>query len=205
VHACSCGPGLVDRYYARISGPLLDRIDIHLRVPAVPYAELGRDAPGEPSAAIRGRVEAARERQRERFCGKAGCTLTPTWAHGKCGSIAPRRRRWRGFSAPRWNGSVSRRGGVTGCSSCLERSRISPAVRRSSRRMCGRRFSTGRSIGDRRRSAGDQQKINLGTYDPRSFGSPQPHPGKGASPHRLSSCEIKPPLGPNSEGPVVSQ
>lgn len=72
VHACSCGPGVVDRYHARISGPLLDRIDIHLRVPAVPYAELGRDAPGEPSAAIRGRVEAARERQRERFCGRAG-------------------------------------------------------------------------------------------------------------------------------------
>lgn len=72
VHACSCGPGLVDRYHARISGPLLDRIDIHLRVPAVPYAELGRDTPGEPSASIRGRVEAARERQRKRFHGKAG-------------------------------------------------------------------------------------------------------------------------------------
>ena len=72
VHACSCGPGLVDRYHARISGPLLDRIDIHLRVPAVPYAELGRDAPGEPSAAIRGRVEVARELQRERFRGAAG-------------------------------------------------------------------------------------------------------------------------------------
>jgi len=62
----------VDRYYARISGPLLDRIDIHLRVPAVPYAELGRDAPGEPSAAIRCRVEAARDRQRERFRARAG-------------------------------------------------------------------------------------------------------------------------------------
>ena len=72
VHACSCGPGLVDRYHARISGPLLDRIDIHLRVPAVPYAELGRDAPGEPSSAIRSRVEAARERQLERFRRMAG-------------------------------------------------------------------------------------------------------------------------------------
>jgi magnesium chelatase family protein len=58
---------VVGRYHARISGPLLDRIDIHLRVPAVPYADLGREAQGEPSAAIRARVESARIRQRERF------------------------------------------------------------------------------------------------------------------------------------------
>ncbi len=72
VHSCSCGPHLIERYHARISGPLLDRIDIHLRVPAVPYAELGRDAPGEPSAAIRARVESARVRQRERFRSQTG-------------------------------------------------------------------------------------------------------------------------------------
>lgn len=72
VHVCSCGRGLVERYHARISGPLLDRIDIHLRVPAVPYAELGREAPGEPSAAIRARVEFARMRQRERFKSQSG-------------------------------------------------------------------------------------------------------------------------------------
>ena len=67
VHVCSCGRGVIERYHARISGPLLDRIDIHLRVPAVPYAELGGEAAGESSAAIRSRVEAARVRQRERF------------------------------------------------------------------------------------------------------------------------------------------
>ena len=72
VHGCSCGRGVVERYHARISGPLLDRIDIHLRVPAVPYAELGSEAAGEPSAAIRRRVEAARERQRERFRSRQG-------------------------------------------------------------------------------------------------------------------------------------
>jgi magnesium chelatase family protein len=69
---CSCGRGLVERYHARISGPLLDRIDIHLRVPAVPYAELGFEVAGESSAAIRARVEAARLRQRERFTTQGG-------------------------------------------------------------------------------------------------------------------------------------
>jgi magnesium chelatase family protein len=72
VHACRCGSLLVERYHARISGPLLDRIDIHLRVPAVPYAELAAEGSGEPSATIRVRVEAARARQRERFLGRPG-------------------------------------------------------------------------------------------------------------------------------------
>jgi magnesium chelatase family protein len=62
----------VERYLARISGPLLDRIDIHLRVPAVPYADLSGGTEAEPSAAIRERVEAARARQRERFRGQVG-------------------------------------------------------------------------------------------------------------------------------------
>jgi magnesium chelatase family protein len=72
VHACGCAPGVVERYLARISGPLLDRIDIHLRVPAVPYADLSGGSEAEPSAAIRARVEAARARQRERFRGQVG-------------------------------------------------------------------------------------------------------------------------------------
>jgi magnesium chelatase family protein len=58
---------MVERYLARISGPLLDRIDMHLRVPALPYRELAGEDDAEPSAAIRARVEAARARQRERF------------------------------------------------------------------------------------------------------------------------------------------
>ena len=72
VHECRCAPVMVERYHARISGPLLDRIDIHLRVPAVPYADLSGGSEAEPSAAIRARVEAARQRQRERFCKEPG-------------------------------------------------------------------------------------------------------------------------------------
>src|SRR5512135_1243888 len=57
------------------SGPLLDRIDIHIEVPRVEYEKLSDERLGEPSAAIRERVEAARQRQRERFTEKEG-TIT---------------------------------------------------------------------------------------------------------------------------------
>jgi magnesium chelatase family protein len=60
---------MVTRYQKRISGPLLDRIDIHVEVPRVDYDKLTDDRLGEPSWAIRARVEQARERQRERFAG----------------------------------------------------------------------------------------------------------------------------------------
>jgi magnesium chelatase family protein len=61
---CRCAPPQVVRYRARVSGPLLDRIDLHVTVPRVPVATLGDDPTGaEPSAAIRARVEAARARQ----------------------------------------------------------------------------------------------------------------------------------------------
>jgi magnesium chelatase family protein len=58
---------MIQRYVAKISGPLLDRIDIHIEVPAVQYKELRGGAAAEGSAEIRGRVMAARERQRTRF------------------------------------------------------------------------------------------------------------------------------------------
>lgn len=67
--ACTCSPALVTRYQQRVSGPLLDRIDIHVEVPRVNYERLSADRLGEPSAAIRARVAAARERQRARFVG----------------------------------------------------------------------------------------------------------------------------------------
>jgi magnesium chelatase family protein len=66
-HQCRCDPVVVERYLSRISGPLLDRIDIHLAVPAVAYKDLAGEQLEETSAAIRSRVEAARLRQRERF------------------------------------------------------------------------------------------------------------------------------------------
>jgi magnesium chelatase family protein len=66
---CTCSLGMVSKYQKRISGPLLDRIDIHVEVPRVDYEKLADDRLGEPSASVRGRVEAARTRQRERFSG----------------------------------------------------------------------------------------------------------------------------------------
>jgi magnesium chelatase family protein len=65
--ACTCTPALVSRYQKRVSGPLLDRIDIHVEVPRVRYEKLSSDRLGESSAAIRARVVAARRCQRDRF------------------------------------------------------------------------------------------------------------------------------------------
>jgi magnesium chelatase family protein len=65
---CSCSDAAIARYAARVSGPLLDRVDLHVAVPAVAWRELADGAPlGEPSAAVRERVLRARERQRERL------------------------------------------------------------------------------------------------------------------------------------------
>jgi magnesium chelatase family protein len=69
VRECRCAPPTIQRYQKRISGPLLDRIDIHVEVPRIEYEKLADRRAGEPSAAIRARVEAARKRQQERFAG----------------------------------------------------------------------------------------------------------------------------------------
>jgi magnesium chelatase family protein len=69
VKECSCSTAMVTRYQKRISGPLLDRIDIHVEVPRVEFDKLADDRLGEPSLKIRERVEAAREIQRNRFDG----------------------------------------------------------------------------------------------------------------------------------------
>jgi len=66
-HHCACTPGQIQRYMNKISGPLLDRIDIHCEIQAVPFAELSKMQPGESSAKIRERVIAARNIQTERF------------------------------------------------------------------------------------------------------------------------------------------
>ncbi len=72
VKPCTCSSALVTKYQKRISGPLLDRIDIHIEVPRVEYDKLSDQRLGEPSEAIRARVEAAREIQRRRFAGTDG-------------------------------------------------------------------------------------------------------------------------------------
>jgi magnesium chelatase family protein len=64
---CRCTPPMIQRYISKISGPLLDRIDIHIDVPAVNYKELRSNVQAEPSQAIRDRVLLARERQLTRF------------------------------------------------------------------------------------------------------------------------------------------
>ncbi len=63
---CRCTGGIIQRYLGKISGPLLDRIDLHIEVPAVPYRELRGKEEGASSAEIRGRVDRARDRQRQR-------------------------------------------------------------------------------------------------------------------------------------------
>jgi len=66
-HACTCSEGQIQTYRGRISGPLMDRIDIHVDVPAVSYKELQNKKSGETSAEIRKRVQKARKKQTIRF------------------------------------------------------------------------------------------------------------------------------------------
>ena len=68
--ACSCSPPQVERYLSRISGPLLDRIDLHVEVPSVPFSQLAEAPPGPTSADFLIEVLSARARQHDRFAGK---------------------------------------------------------------------------------------------------------------------------------------
>ena len=100
---CRCTPLQIQRYVGRISGPLLDRIDIHIDVPAVRFKELTGDAPpgAESSATMRERVIRARERQRERLKGEgifSNAAMTPRLIR-PCAASMPRasgcwNRRW---------------------------------------------------------------------------------------------------------------
>jgi magnesium chelatase family protein len=84
VKVCSCGDGTVARYRKRISGPLMDRIDIHLEVPRVEYEQLASTEVAESSDAVRARVEAARALQQARFAGTAlACNADMTVAEVK--------------------------------------------------------------------------------------------------------------------------
>jgi magnesium chelatase family protein len=67
---CKCNAPQIDRYMGRVSGPLLDRIDLHIEVPAVPFQELSATADGTSSAVMRERVNQARAAQRQRFGGE---------------------------------------------------------------------------------------------------------------------------------------
>jgi magnesium chelatase family protein len=74
IKPCTCAPSTVTKYQKRISGPLLDRIDIHVEVPRVDYQKLSDDRLGEASEVIRQRVEKARELQRKRFAASQSST-----------------------------------------------------------------------------------------------------------------------------------
>ncbi len=78
---CRCSATQIQKYRQRISGPLLDRIDIHLEVPAVSYSEMAGGPPGEGSASIRRRVVAARQLQAERFQDKVRCNARMKSSH----------------------------------------------------------------------------------------------------------------------------
>ena len=66
-HHCVCTPGQIGRYLSKISGPLLDRIDLHVEVPVVSFSQLSQMKPGESSSAIRERVIKARQIQQQRY------------------------------------------------------------------------------------------------------------------------------------------
>jgi len=66
-HSCNCTPPLIQRYRTRLSGPLLDRIDLHVDVPRVPHKDLADPVDGEASASIRARVNRARQMQQQRL------------------------------------------------------------------------------------------------------------------------------------------
>ncbi|MDP2660354.1 MAG: YifB family Mg chelatase-like AAA ATPase, partial [Dehalococcoidia bacterium] len=86
-HDCTCSASAIGRYQRRISGPLLDRIDIHIEVPRVEYEKLSDDRLGEPSEQVQKRVEAARARQRERFAGTSihsNAEMTPKEVRDHC-------------------------------------------------------------------------------------------------------------------------
>ncbi|MEI6136081.1 MAG: YifB family Mg chelatase-like AAA ATPase [Chloroflexota bacterium] len=74
LRSCTCAEGAVSRYQRRISGPLMDRLDLFVEVPRVEFRELTGEMTGEPSSAVRERVIAARARQAERLVGSAAVT-----------------------------------------------------------------------------------------------------------------------------------
>ncbi|MBH8598172.1 YifB family Mg chelatase-like AAA ATPase [Thermoactinomyces sp. CICC 10523] len=92
--SCTCTPHQVGRYRSKISGPLLDRIDIHIEVPKVDYKTLSSPVRGESSAEIRKRVNQAREIQRERYKGRGGISnssMSPDDISRYCRLDAPSR------------------------------------------------------------------------------------------------------------------
>jgi magnesium chelatase family protein len=92
VKECTCSAMAISRYQKKISGPLLDRIDIHVEVPRVDYEKLSDKRQAETSETIRKRVQTARERQLERFKGtklKCNAEMGPNEVRTYCETDAP--------------------------------------------------------------------------------------------------------------------
>jgi magnesium chelatase family protein len=89
---CHCTPPMIQRYVSKISGPLLDRIDIHIEVPAVKYKELRGPSSSEDSPAVRARVISARQQQHARFAGEkktyANAQMAPKLIRKHCAITA---------------------------------------------------------------------------------------------------------------------
>jgi magnesium chelatase family protein len=84
LRGCTCSPHAVAKYLSKVSGPLLDRIDIHVEVPRLPYEEMARPHAAEGSAAIRARVEAARASQRRRLGGSCNAAMRSKALREEC-------------------------------------------------------------------------------------------------------------------------
>ena len=87
--ACLCTPSQIQKYLSKVSGPLLDRMDIHLEVPPVPLAELTGESQGESSADVRARVVRARARQRDRFREESGVYCNGQMRHRQIRRFCP--------------------------------------------------------------------------------------------------------------------
>ena len=90
---CHCTPPMIQRYVSKISGLLMDRIDIHIKVAAVKYQELRAPSPAEDSPSVRQRVIAARNRQLERFQSEkktyANAQMMPKVIRKHCAALSP--------------------------------------------------------------------------------------------------------------------
>ena len=84
LRGCTCSPHAIRKYLSKLSGPLLDRIDIHVEVPRLPFEDMSRRTPAESSASIRERVERARERQRVRLHGGCNAAMSAKSLRDAC-------------------------------------------------------------------------------------------------------------------------
>ena len=103
--AFSSSPAEIQRYLSKISGPLLDRIDLHIEVEPVNFDQLSDERRGEPSSAIRARVVRARQTQQRLFADRPGITATPRWTPAPSTSSAAWTTAPAHCSRPPWNAS----------------------------------------------------------------------------------------------------